>query len=87
MEAGAQYESDRLDYSGFISGAGMGVDLLVKGNKIYCLGYNLDENDEDRGYTFYTNDGKYAREMPPFMPQDWKEREGAALKFAYKNIK
>jgi hypothetical protein len=86
MEEGTDYDSDGLTYSGFIRGAGMGFELLVDGNKVYCFGYNLDENDPDWGsYTFYTNDRKYADKLPPFMPQNFEMGNDATLKFAYKD--
>lgn len=84
MEDGIENEAGDLTYSGFINGAGMGVDLLIKGDKIYCLGYNIDENDPDFGYTFYTNDSAYAKKLPRFMAENL--REDVSLKFVYMEL-
>lgn len=79
MELGSR--NDRgLTYSGFISGAGQGVDLLIKEDKIYCLSYLAGE-----GYTLYTNDEMYKESLPSFMKID--RDEGYELNFIYKPVK
>jgi hypothetical protein len=84
MEDGSRYDSDDLTYTGSILGAGRGVDLLVSGDKLYCLIYDIYSEDEDPGYTFYTNDSKYSKDLPPFMAKDL--RYGVSLKFIYRNL-
>ena len=82
MEEGVASDAEGLTYSGFINGAGVGTDLLIDGDKICCLALNLDENYA--GYTFYTNDERYKKELPAVMKEnvnnDW------ALRFIYKEI-
>ncbi|GHV52969.1 hypothetical protein FACS1894216_10090 [Synergistales bacterium] len=83
MQYGVDYGDADFTYSGFIPGAGQGVDLLIKDGRIYCLGYNLDENDKDYwGYTFYTNDPAWAKALPPFMDPHRKEEQ--PVKFVFK---
>ncbi len=78
MENGIPYQDDKLTYSGFVSGAGLGVDLLIKDDKIYCLGYGLDKFGY---YTLYTNDEAYKDTLPPFLHID---RPDYKLAFVYK---
>jgi hypothetical protein len=82
MEEGSRYEDDVLTYSGFIRGAGMGAELLIDGGKIHCLALNLDADFD--GYTFYTNDVNYKKELPAVMKKNlidsWK------LRFVYKEL-
>ena len=82
MEDGTSYEAERSKYSGYIRGAGMSADLLVEGDKIYCLGLNLD--DKYDGYTFYTNDKKYAKSLPDFMKENLND--AWELSFSYKDL-
>lgn len=79
IENGVRYQMDGLTYSGFISGAGQGVDLLIKDDKIYCLGYGLDADGPV--YKLYTNDNAYQDRLPPFMHID---RSDYKLEFVYK---
>lgn len=79
IEHGVSYQVDGLTYSGFLSGAGEGVDLLIKDDKIYCLGYGLDA--DGLVYKLYTNDKDYQDKLPPFMPIDRPEYD---LQFVYK---
>jgi hypothetical protein len=81
MEDGIAYKNDTLTYSGFLTGAGEGVDIFIDGSKIYCLGYYLDRE----GFTLYTNDSMYKNELPSFMKcrtdiTDYK------LNFVYQNV-
>lgn len=55
--------TDGLTYSGSIKGVGMGVDLLIDGDKIYCLLWN----DE---YTFFTNDPMYTEKLPDVLVEN-----------------
>ncbi|MBP1755323.1 MAG: hypothetical protein H6Q59_1721 [Firmicutes bacterium] len=79
IEYGIRYKVDGLTYSGFISGAGEGVDLLINDNNIYCLGYGLDA--DGFVYKLYTNDQDYKDKLPPFMKI---ERPDYKLQFVYK---
>ncbi len=79
IEHGVRYQVDGLTYSGFVSGAGQGVDLLIKDNAIYCLGYGLDADGFI--YKLYTNDNDYQDKLPPFMQID---RPDYKLQFVYK---
>jgi hypothetical protein len=72
--------SIQLTYSGFINGAGVGVDFLISDDgNIYCLGYYLDSE----GYTFYTNDPEYRDKLPDFMEIF---RDNYKLSFVYKDV-
>ena len=82
MEEGAAAEVEGLTYSGFINGAGVGADLLIDGNSICCLALNLDENYD--GYTFYTNDDRYMKEMPAIIKENVNSEW--PLKFVYKEL-
>jgi hypothetical protein len=77
IQDGARYDENDLDYSGFLDGCGQGVDLVIKGNKIYCLGYFIGEE----GYILYTNDENYKDILPPFFHID---RTDYKLGFVYK---
>ncbi len=77
IQDGERYEDNNLDYSGFLDGCGQGVDLVIKGNKIYCLGYFIGAE----GYTLYTNDADYKHILPPFFHMD---RTDYKLSFIYK---
>ena len=81
VEYGVRFQVDNLTYSGFLSGAGQGVDLHIVNDKIYCLGYGLDSNG--LVYKFYTNDKDYHDKLPPFMPIDKPDN---SLKIIYKEI-
>lgn len=79
FDFGTQYEEEVLTYSGFIDHVGMGVDILLREDKIYCLLYIV----YDGGYTFYTNDSAYQTSMP----ESFKiERADYNLKFVYKDV-
>ena len=80
MEEGTEYSSTDLTYSGFIRGAGLGVDFLIQGEKIYCLDYN--NLADDSGHTFYTNDENFAKTLPPFF----EARDGVPLRFVFKDL-
>jgi hypothetical protein len=72
---------DALTYSGFINGAGLGADLLLDGDKIYCLIYkNYDSGDWAQ--TFYTNDAAYTNVLPPQFVD--ARSENAAVKYVYR---
>ncbi|MCL2670782.1 MAG: hypothetical protein FWF10_01960 [Clostridiales bacterium] len=62
MEYGSGWDNrEMFTYSGFISGAGMGVDLILEGSKIYCLVFH---SETDVAYIFYTNDPLYRDQLP-----------------------
>jgi hypothetical protein len=82
MEEGVASEVEGLTYAGFINGAGMGADLLIDGNSICCLGLNLD--DSFGGYTFYTNDARYMKEMPAIMKKNVNSEW--PLRFMYREL-
>ncbi len=79
MKSGNRFDEDTLTYSGFIDGAGMGVDLLLRDDKIYCLTYGLTEGELN--YTLFTNDKEYKDKLPPFLHI---ERTDYKLEFVYK---
>ena len=66
IQDGERYDDNVLDYSGFLDGCGQGVDLVIKGNKIYCLGYFIGAE----GYVLYTNDENYKDSLPSFFHID-----------------
>ena len=81
MEEGVSSDVEGPTYSGFINGAGMGADLIIDGDKIYCLVVNRYDENYD-GYTFYTNDGRYKKELPAVMKENANDEW--PLKFVYK---
>lgn len=76
IQDGERYEDNNLDYSGFLVGCGQGVDLVIKGNKIYCLGYFIG----GEGYILFTNDGNFKDILPQFFHIDRTDK----LSFVYK---
>lgn len=77
IQDGMRYEDNKLNYSGFLEGCGQGVDLLIKGKKLYCLTYFIGTE----GYTLYTNDKKYKDTLPSFF---YIDRTDFKLGFVYK---
>jgi hypothetical protein len=78
IEDGSNYGTEGLTYSGFIRGAGMGADLLIDGDFIYCLIYFVGD------YSFYTNDERYKEELPSVMKENFNDSWD--LKFVYKTV-
>lgn len=80
VQDGRSYPNEKLGYSGFIPGLGLGADFLVnETGRIYCLGYNLDGD----GYVLYTTDPDYQKKLPPFFELN---ADDAALRFVYKDL-
>lgn len=82
MEMGFDYTQlpeGQLTYSGFVPGIGVGFDLMINEDKIYCLGYCLGQG----GYTFYTNDEQYKSSLPDFLQIN---RDDYELKYIYKKV-
>ena len=67
----------KLDYSGFINGAGLGADIKLDGDKIYVLFYDTGKN------TLYTNDINYKNKLPDFFNDG---RDLSNLSFVYKQV-
>ncbi|SEW44159.1 hypothetical protein [[Clostridium] fimetarium] len=78
MDLGIQYINDKLNYSGYIQGAGEGVDIKIDCDFYYILGYWL----ETSGYTLYTNDPAFQATLPDFFTK----RTNATLNFVYKSL-
>ena len=81
MEYGFSYdqseEKQPLNYSGFINGAGMGVDIMIKEEKIYILLYTMQ-------YTLYTNDIEYQNKLPSFF--NTEAHSDSKVNFVYKPV-
>lgn len=78
MDLGIQFINDKLNYSGYLQGAGEGVDIKIDGDFYYILGYWLDSS----GYTLYTNDPAFQSTLPYFFTKS----TNATLKFVYKSL-
>ncbi|WP_167958364.1 hypothetical protein [Anaerosporobacter faecicola] len=77
IQYGVSYEDTSLNYSGFLSGCGQGVDLLMNDDYIYCLTYFIG----DAGYVLFTNDKNYKDCLPSFFEIS---RDDYKLSFVYK---
>jgi hypothetical protein len=88
MKFGGQilFADDALNvftYSGFVHGGGLGVDLLIDGENIYCLLYKIyDENGSVQ--TFFTNDATYSNALPPQF--SGVIRDNFEVNYVYKSL-
>lgn len=78
MDLGIQFINYKLNYSGYLQGAGEGVDIKIEGDLYYILGNCL----ETSGYTLYTNDPAFQSTLPNFFTKS----TSATLKFVYKSL-
>jgi len=80
LHRGENYWAPELTFSGLVRGAGMQAELLIDGDKIYCL--LLNRYGENGGYRFYTNDRNYAKKLPDVMKEHVLEQ--LTPEFVYK---
>lgn len=78
MDMGVQYINDELNYSGYLQGAGVGIDIKINGGFYYILGHCLEKS----GYTLYTNDPAFQSTLPDYFNISNDE----TLNFVYKKL-